>query len=164
MYTQVNLVIHNLDNMSTSSPSYNHDVMLSLYSKKKPHRCSCVRASVMSDSLPARVLCPWDSPGKNTGVGCQALLQGIFPTQGSNPCLLCLLHWQGGSLSLAPPRKPMKMVPFVNYLMVPGKFPPSEDPSKITLSKIPCHHYVSILRYLLSTLCQIEGYQMNVVP
>ena len=35
-----------------------------------------------------------DSPGKNTGVGCHALLQGIFPTQGSNPCLLCLLHWQ----------------------------------------------------------------------
>ena len=32
--------------------------------------------------------CPWDSPGKNTGVGCHALLQGIFPTQGSNPGLL----------------------------------------------------------------------------
>ena len=32
-------------------------------------------------------LCPWDSPGKNTGVGCRALLQGIFPTQGSNPGL-----------------------------------------------------------------------------
>ena len=29
-----------------------------------------------------------DSPDKNTGVGCHALLQGIFPTQGSNPCLL----------------------------------------------------------------------------
>ena len=29
-----------------------------------------------------------DSPGKNTGVGYHALLQGIFPTQGSNPCLL----------------------------------------------------------------------------
>ena len=29
-----------------------------------------------------------DSPGKNTGVGCHALLQGIFPTHGSNPCLL----------------------------------------------------------------------------
>ena len=28
---------------------------------------------------PARLLCPWDSPGKNTGVGCHALLQGIFP-------------------------------------------------------------------------------------
>ena len=33
-----------------------------------------------------------DSPGKNTGVGCHALFQEIFPTQGSNPCLLCLLH------------------------------------------------------------------------
>ena len=42
-----------------------------------------------------------DSPGKNTGVGCHALLQGIFPTQGSNPCLphcrqiLCHLNHQG---------------------------------------------------------------------
>ena len=31
--------------------------------------------------------CPWNSPGKNTGVGCHALLQGIFPTQGWNPGL-----------------------------------------------------------------------------
>ena len=37
---------------------------------------------------PARLLCPWDSPGKNTGVGCHSLLQGIFPTQGSNQGLL----------------------------------------------------------------------------
>ena len=36
---------------------------------------------------PARFLCPRDSPGKNTGVGCHSLLQGIFPTQGSNPGL-----------------------------------------------------------------------------
>ena len=50
---------------------------------------------------PTRLLCPWDSPGNNTGVGCHALLQGIFPTQVSNPPLLCLLHWQAGSLSLA---------------------------------------------------------------
>ena len=34
-----------------------------------------------------RLLCPWNSPGKNTGVGCHALLQGIFATQGSNPGL-----------------------------------------------------------------------------
>ena len=39
-----------------------------------------------------RLLCLWDSPGKNTGVDCHALLQGIFPTQGSNLHLLCLLH------------------------------------------------------------------------
>ena len=32
---------------------------------------------------PARLRCPWDSPG-NTGMGCHALLQGIFPTQGPN--------------------------------------------------------------------------------
>ena len=44
---------------------------------------------------------------KNTGVGCHALLQGIFPTQGLNPPhLLCLLHWQASSLPLAPPGKP----------------------------------------------------------
>ena len=40
---------------------------------------------------PIRPLCPWDSPGKNTGVGCHFLLQGIFSTQGSN---LGLLHCQ----------------------------------------------------------------------
>ena len=61
----------------------------------------------MSNSAtPARLLCPWDSPGKNTGVGCHALLQGIFPTQGLNLHLLCLLHGQAGSLPLVPPGKP----------------------------------------------------------
>ena len=44
-------------------------------------------------------------PGKNTGVGCHFLLQGNFPTQGLNLSLLCLLHWQVGSLLLAPPGK-----------------------------------------------------------
>ena len=49
--------------------------------------------SVVSDSLKpngtvaAKLLCPWGSPGKNTGVGCCALLQGIFQTQGLNPHL-----------------------------------------------------------------------------
>ena len=46
----------------------------------------------------ARLLCPWHFPGKNTGVGCYFLLQGIFPVQGSN---LCLLHWQVDSLPLS---------------------------------------------------------------
>ena len=41
-----------------------------------------------------------DSPGKNVGVGCHTLLQGIFPTQGSNLHLLCLLHWEVDSLAL----------------------------------------------------------------
>ena len=47
-----------------------------------------------------------DSPGKNTVVGCHALFQGIFPTQGSNTHLLCLLYWQVDSLPLVPPGKP----------------------------------------------------------
>ena len=54
------------------------------------------------------LLCPWNSPGKNTGVGCLFLLQGIFPTRGLNLHLLCLLHWQMGSLSAEPPGKPNK--------------------------------------------------------
>ena len=44
---------------------------------------------------------------KNTGEGCHALLQGILLTQGLNTRLLCLLHWQVGSLALAPPGKAM---------------------------------------------------------
>ena len=46
-------------------------------------------------------------PGKNTGTGCHFLLQEIFLTRGSNPCLLCLLHWQADSLPLTPPGKPL---------------------------------------------------------
>ena len=51
-------------------------------------------------TLPARLLCPWDFPGKNTGMGNHFLLQEIFPTQGWNPCFLHLLHWQEDSLPL----------------------------------------------------------------
>ena len=64
---------------------------------------------VLSNSLhphglwPTRLLCPWDYPSKNTGVGCHALLQRIFPTQGLNPGLLrplncrqILYHWATG--------------------------------------------------------------------
>ena len=64
--------------------------------KQSPSTCRHARsvASVMSDFLwphgllPTRLLCPWDSPGKNTEVGCHALLQEIFLTQGLNSSLL----------------------------------------------------------------------------
>ena len=71
--------------------------------------CARQVTSVVSDSLqpygpyPARLLCPWDSPGKNAGVGCHALFQGIFPTQGSN---LGLPTLQADSSSFEPPGKP----------------------------------------------------------
>ena len=54
-----------------------------------------------------------DSPGENAGVGCHVLLQGIFLTQGSNLCLLCLLNWQAGSLPLALPGKPIYTIGYV---------------------------------------------------
>ena len=65
-----------------------------------------ISCSVLSDFFrhyklwPSRLLYPWDFPGKNTGVGYHFLLKGIFLPQGSNPCLLRLLHWQAGSLPL----------------------------------------------------------------
>ena len=58
----------------------------------------------------AHIFCPWDSLGKKTGVGCHALLQGIFRSQGSNLSFLCLLNWQVGSLPLALPGKPNKEI------------------------------------------------------
>ena len=73
--------------------------------RERERVCVCVRAcSVVSDSVrphglqSTRFLCPWDFPGKNTGVGCHFLLQGIFQIQWSNPCLSHLLHWQEDSL------------------------------------------------------------------
>ena len=65
------------------------------------HVCMCLLSQLSHVRLFAilwttahRLLCPWTSPGKNTGVGCHALLQGIFPTQGLNLRLLHLCHWQ----------------------------------------------------------------------
>ena len=68
----------------------------------------------MDCSLP-RLLCPWDFPSKNTEVGCRALLQGIFPTQGLNlasvsPAL------GGGFLTTEPPGKPGYIM--MNYYQI----------------------------------------------
>ena len=74
--------------------------------------CLCVSISVVPDSLrplgPTRLLCPWISPGKNTGVGCRSLLQGIFPTQGSN---LSLLHCRHTLYHLSHQINPLKQSP-----------------------------------------------------
>ena len=53
-----------------------------LVAQSCPTLCNPMDCSLSSSS------CPWDHQGKNTGVGCSSLLQGIFPTQGSNPNLL----------------------------------------------------------------------------
>ena len=60
----------------------------------------------------ARLLCPWNSPGQNTGVGCHFLLQRVFLTQGSNPGLECCkqilyhLSYQGSPLAPQPESNP----------------------------------------------------------
>ena len=59
--------------------------------------------------MECRPLCPWHFPGKNTGVGCHFLLPGIFPTQGSNPRFLHLLHWQADSLTVVPPKSVIQL-------------------------------------------------------
>ena len=55
-----------------------------------PESLSQARLFVTPWTVAHQAPCPWDFPGKDTGVGCHSLLQGIFPTQGSN---LALLHW-----------------------------------------------------------------------
>ena len=71
--------------------------------KDRKSRCYCLVAKSCPTLLqphgmwPTRLLCPWYFPGKNTGVGCHFLLQGIFLTQGSS---LCLLQWEADSLLL----------------------------------------------------------------
>ena len=75
---------------------------------------SCLTLCDPPGLQPTRLLCPWDSPGQNTRVGCHFLLQGIFQTQGSNPDLLhcrqivyCLSHQ--GSPSLKKKKKRLQL-------------------------------------------------------
>ena len=74
---------------------------------------AAVLSPVVSDSSrprglqPARLLCLWDFPGKNTGVGCHFLFQGIFLIQGSNLHLFRLLHGQARFFTVESPGKPV---------------------------------------------------------
>ena len=81
--------------------------------------------SVVSNSLQLLglqltwLLCPWNFPGKNTGVGRHFLLQGSnIPTQGSNPGLLCLLHCHVGSLPLYHLGSPIHCILLIIYLFI----------------------------------------------
>ena len=80
----------------------------------------------MSDSLrpygpwPAMLLCPWDSPGKNTGMDCHSFLQGIFPMQGSNPGFL---HCRQIPYHQSHQGSPELCLPRANYKVM-GRFSP----------------------------------------
>ena len=84
--------------------------------------CVCVCAQsdpTLCDPMDSKLLCPWKFPGENTGVSCHFPLQGIFLTQGLNPCLLSLLHWQVDSLPLyylgSPIFPPLLLKPLIAY-------------------------------------------------
>ena len=62
---------------------------------------SCLTLSWPHGLWPTRLLCPWNFPGQNTGMGCHFLLQGTFLTQGVSPHLFHLLHWKMDSLPLS---------------------------------------------------------------
>ena len=87
-------------------------LLLGRKAMNKPRLHEFSGTSVVSGSLqphglrPTRLLCPGDSPDKNTVTGCHALLQGIFLTQGLNPYLLSVLHYKQ-ILYCSPPGKPM---------------------------------------------------------
>ena len=101
------------------------------YLKRAFHRSRIVETFVVFACLGAKSLqlCPTrchpmdlsppgssihgDSPGKNNGMGCYPLLQGIFWTQGSNPHLLRLLYLQAVSFPIVPPGKPF--VIFIHF-------------------------------------------------
>ena len=75
-----------------------------------------VSNSLQSHGLqPARLLCPWNSPGKNTGVGCHSLLQGVFSNQGWNPGSPAL--W-ADSLPSVPPWQPYERS--MHYILTSG--------------------------------------------
>ena len=105
-----------------------------------PKVCMCSHAqsclTLRSHGLmPTRLLSPWDSPGKSTGVGYHFLFQRIFPPQGSNACLLNLLYWQADSLSLEPPGKPTPKVYYSEKFVQP-KYEPRSIQDQVYLTSL----------------------------
>ena len=117
--TQYLCVEHKLDKIpaltQTSSPSFKKTFNDIVQHARLLQLCLTLQPYALQ---PARLLNPWDSPDKNTGVGCHTVLQEIFPTQGLNPCLLHLLHWQVGSLPLASPGKPNDIISYIIFSLL----------------------------------------------
>ena len=89
------------------------------------------------------LLCPWDSPDKNSRMGCHFLIQGIFPTLGLN---LCLLHWQVSSLPLSPQGS--------LYFSAHRPSPPFLLTKELQLHRGPFFPYGSHVYWMDTTSCQ----------
>ena len=97
---------------------------------------------------PTRLLGPWDSPGKSTGVGCHLLLQGIFQTQGSNPSLP---HCRQTLYPLSQQGCPAPLKKWADKLSHPlgltlGPHPPPQtrnsSPPSLGMSRITCYLFL----------------------
>ena len=103
----------------------------------------CFSRSVVSDSsqphglLFTSLLCPWNSPGKNTGVGSHSLLQGVFPTQGLN---LAPLHRGQILYHLSHQRSPTFLS--VQFSSVAQSCPTLCDPMNCSTPGLPIHHQI----------------------
>ena len=116
----------------------------------------CLTLCNTVDLYPTRLLCPWDSLGKNTGVGCHALLQRIFLTQELNLCLSYLLHWQVDFSTTNPLGKPSSLYPTSNFSSSAGPTPlrslsqwhtsiPQQNPLSTMLLLLNSSH--SVIKY-----------------
>ena len=113
---------------------------ISLLNSMPPHECWLEFQCQLGICM---LLCPWDFPGKNTGVGCHFLLRGNFLTQGSNLRLLRLLHWQVDSLAV---------VCFTQFLS-------TENPVCVyTHTHTHTHMYIYILFSIIEGLLFLSGW------
>ena len=100
-----------LDCLTQVSLHFSINLLITMFLSWEHHCCllfqslSPVNLLQLNGVQPTRLLCPWNFPGKNTGVGCHILLQGIFPTQGSNLCFL-----PSGFFATEPPGKPRNII------------------------------------------------------
>ena len=116
-------------------------------------------------SFPRSVLdSPWSSPGQNTGVGSLSLLQGIFPTQGSNPGLLhCrqilyqLSHKRSPSKSLVDMKKAAENLSFTSWLKYPSWGPTREHLlSYFSSHTVNKYTFFSLLSATFSAFCVLR--------
>ena len=116
----------------------------------------CLFCDPMDCSM-GRLLCPWDSSGKNTWMGCHFLLQGIVPTQGYN---LYLLHWQVDSLQLSHLGSSLWGLPWIYLLWLICKFKVNNLPHAAlhkcqALAALPYKSCVDLTGHKIS--CRAQG-------
>ena len=97
---------------------------------------------------PARFLCPWNSPGKNTGVGSCSLLQGIFQTQGSDPGLQ---HCRWILYCLSQQGSP-RILEWVAYLFSRGTSWPRNWTWSLAFQVVHTHVHIQTMKILNSVL------------